>query len=284
MTSERQLWSLFERIHAVTYFAEECLGAARDAGYRGFYMGYFAMRAAPLGPVGPAVVEASFFGFPKAVVERALPDAWAYAPPERALEARLTAVDRVFERIWDLTGDAGPIAEAAELLWAAAAAADTSGRILGAANQALPRPEQAHLALWQATTTLREQRGDGHVAALVAACVSPVESLVLRTADGGIDGAAMRIRAGSPEAWQDAEENLRTRGWLDTDGGLTDRGRAARAEIEERTDAAAASPWRSLGEQRTTRAADLLRPLADRIITAGIVPTTNPIGLPMPGA
>lgn len=284
MRIERRMWTLFERIHAITYFAPECLAAAREAGYRGFFMGYFAMRAAPLGPVGPAVVTASFFGFPSALVHRALPDAWAYASPQQALQARLTGVYRVLDRVWHSNDDASSIGELADLLWDAAQAADTAGRVLAAANQALPRPDEPSLALWQAATTLREQRGDGHVAALVSAGVSPVESLVVRTAAGGIDPEAMRRRAGSPEAWTAAEESLRSRGWLDGTGNLTDKGRSAQQDIEDRTDASASSPWAALGRRRTERAAELLQPLVDRLVVDKTVPAVNPIGLPLPTA
>lgn len=282
MRIERRLWTLFERIHAITYFAPECLAAAREAGYRGFFMGYFAMRAAPLGPVGPAVVTASFFGFPPALVQRALPDAWGYAPPEKALEARLAGAYRVLDRVWNPKEDASSIGELADLLWDAAQAAATAGRVLAAANQALPRPDEPSLALWQAATTLREQRGDGHVAALVSAGVSPVESMVVRTAAGGIDSDAMRRRAGSPEAWAAAEESLRSRGWLDDEGRLTDEGRNARQDIEDRTDDAASSPWAALGQRWTERAAELLHPLVDRLVVDNTVPAVNPIGLPLP--
>ena len=46
----RAMWTLFEPIHAVTYFAPEARGAYEEAGLRGFWRGYFAGRAAPLGP------------------------------------------------------------------------------------------------------------------------------------------------------------------------------------------------------------------------------------------
>lgn len=35
----RQLWSRYERIHAVTYFSVEAGAAAAEAGYRSFWMG-----------------------------------------------------------------------------------------------------------------------------------------------------------------------------------------------------------------------------------------------------
>ena len=90
----RRLWQRLELIHAVTYFSPEPVNGLREAGYKGFWMGYFAGRAAPLGPVGPAVVTALFYNFAPSRVARALPDAWDFAPPEAALAARLHGLGR----------------------------------------------------------------------------------------------------------------------------------------------------------------------------------------------
>ena len=87
----RELWIRIESIHAVTYFSAESRQAAADAGLRGFWMGYFGFRAAPMGPVGPAVVEATFANFSPAMVRRAIPDAWDLASPESLVAARAAA-------------------------------------------------------------------------------------------------------------------------------------------------------------------------------------------------
>lgn len=83
------MWTLFEPIHAVTYFAPEARAAFEEAGLRGFWRGYFAGRAAPLGPTGAAVVTASFFNFAPAFVARAIPAVWDLIAPEDALATRL---------------------------------------------------------------------------------------------------------------------------------------------------------------------------------------------------
>ena len=59
----RAMWKLFEPLHAVTYFADECIEEYAAVGLKGFWMGYFAGRAAPMGAVAPAVVDATFFSF-----------------------------------------------------------------------------------------------------------------------------------------------------------------------------------------------------------------------------
>jgi hypothetical protein len=279
----RRLWRLFEAVHAVTYFDVDALAAARQAGYRGFWMGYFAQRAAPLGAVGPRIVQASFYGFHSSRVERALPDAWSFAGPQEALESRLRGMDRALLRLWGKEVVASrDVTEAAALLWQAAHAADTTGRVLAAANQALPRPEEAHLALWQATTTLREHRGDGHIATLVAAGVRPLEAALIKIASGEADGPGLRRGRGWPdEDWRAAESSLLDRGWLRADGSLTRAGHDVHEEIERRTDAAAASPWEALGPRHTERVAELLAPLYDAIVSAKAIPALNPIGVPL---
>lgn len=279
----RRMWSLYEPIHAVTYFAEESRAAADAVGYVGFWMGYCAMRAAPLGPVGPAVVTAAFFGFAPERISRALPDAWERAPADVALQARLTGVDRALRRLLGPeVGGGASMARAAGLAAEAAAAAETAGRVLGAANQALPLPGESHLALWQALTTLREHRGDGHIAALVSAGVSPVQSHLLKAAAGEAPGDRLQQgRAWSDEAWNSASSELVERGWLSTDGGLTEEGQRCKDDIEKRTDATAESPWRALGPARTSELESLLAPLTARIVESGLIPASNPIGLPL---
>jgi hypothetical protein len=81
---------------------------------------------------------------------------------------------------------AAPLGAVSAATVTAAGAVDTAGRPLAAANAALPVPTAAHLALWQALTTLREHRGDGHVALLVARGITPVEAHVLAAASGRV--------------------------------------------------------------------------------------------------
>ena len=72
----RLLWSLAEPFHALTYFADEAAAAFEAAGLRGFWSGYFAGRAAPLGAVGPEVVTATFVNFAPDFVARRVPAVW----------------------------------------------------------------------------------------------------------------------------------------------------------------------------------------------------------------
>jgi len=277
----RRLWELYEPVHDVVYFTPECRAAADGLGLRGFWMGYFALRAAPLGPVGPAPVTASFYGFHPDRAARALPDAWAYSTPEQAVEARRHGASAALRRLWGhQVARSQDVVEAADLAWQAAQAADVVGRVLAAANQALPRPDDPVQALWQATTTLREHRGDGHVAVLVARGLHPVYAHLLKAAAEESDPEMLRdARKWSAGTWAQAAGELRDRGWLDSGDRLTPAGEAEHAEIEDRTDAAVAAPWTALGEEDTQRLAALLEPLAGTIVDSGALPPRNPVGL-----
>src|SRR3954470_19466328 len=107
----RRMWQLLEPYHATVYFAPEVREAMVAVGLKGFWMGYFAGRSAPLGAVGPEVVTALFFGFHPEMVARALPDAWERAAPEKVLDARRAAVGAALERV---LGDHVRSAEVAE--------------------------------------------------------------------------------------------------------------------------------------------------------------------------
>lgn len=277
----RRLWTLFEPLHAVTYFTVEARTAADAVGLRGFWMAYVAQRSAPLGAVGPEVAYAAFHGFHRLRLERALPDAWELADPERCLTARSIGAGAALHRLLgEETAHRPEIAEAAELAGAAADAADVEGRVLGAANQALPRPEEPVRALWQAMTTLREHRGDGHVAVLVASGLGPVAAHRLKEAAGELNGSTTRqARRFDEDDWAAGAAELRGRGWLDDAGRLTEAGRAGHDEIESATDRLAARPWAALGREGTDRLAELLTPLSDAVVAGHAFPPGNPVGL-----
>src|SRR3954451_14176293 len=85
----RRMWQLIEPAHAVTYSAPTAREPLRRLGVEGFWKGYVVSRAAPLGPVGPALATASFYGFHPRRAAAVLPDAWLRLSPADALEARI---------------------------------------------------------------------------------------------------------------------------------------------------------------------------------------------------
>lgn len=272
----RDLWAIYEPFHVVTYFAPEARAAFEAVGYRGFWRGYFAGRSAPLGRTPAAVVTALFGGFAPRTVERALPAVWELAPPEVALEARLDGARDALGRI--LAGRDAEVEEAAALLRSVAERAATGGRALGAANAVLPWPDDALGVLWQAATTLREVRGDGHLAAQLAVGLDGLSTMVLRT---GIDLARevlQESRGWTEEEWEAARAGLVSRGLMSPDGTATISGRARLERAEELTDDLAHEPWEAAGDHVADRFREVAGPLSDLVRPE--LPTVTPIGLP----
>jgi hypothetical protein len=278
----RDLWHALEPVHAVVYFDEGCRASMTDLGLPGFWSGYFAGRAAPLGPVGPDVVAAIFCTFAPAMVARALPDAWAVAAPGRVWEARRAGAAAALRRV-----DRGVDERAAVLLPSlarAVRAAPEAGRPLFAATRAAGWPDDPVEALWHACTCLREHRGDGHVAALTASGLNGCEALVLFAASEGLPEAMfLSARGWSADEWAAAAAALTAGGLLDA-GGISVDGARLRSSVEAMTDHQAervTGPW-SEAERRDVL--DGLRPLGAAIHAAGVIAYPNPMGLPEPSA
>ena len=270
----RRSWRGLEPYHAMVYFAPEAQEEYTALGYdvrANRATGYFPARAAALGPVGPGVVHALFFNFSRLAVEFGMAGAWDTASPEQVLQARLRAADRALRRLCGDLLDDPSVAEAAELARTATTGCTPHGRALYAAHAELPWPDAPHLALWHAVTLLREFRGDGHVAALVAEGVSGLEAAVLHVAlgDTWTRRGLQKTRAYSDEEWDGAVAGLVQRGWLTPDAQFTDAGRAHRQRVEDATDRMALPAWEALGEEGAARLRALARPLVRAVVDGG---------------
>ena len=273
----RTMKHVIDPIHVMIYFAPEAQEEYAALGLEGRAEGYFPPRAAPLGRVPWQVVQAAFFGFSPLAVQFGMTEAWNKTTPEAVTAARLRGAERALRRmVGDLLDDTARVTEALELCRLAAAACPAAGRPLFAAQAALPEPSEPLLALWQQIATLREFRGDGHLAVLLATGIDAPQSLVLHA--GMMGGSAVEFlqasRAWGPEVWAQAVEELRDRGWVEADGSLTEAGRATRDAIEVQTDQLALAPWEALGEDGCARLRELLSPLTDAVLAAGDLPAT----------
>ncbi|MGD1240022.1 SCO6745 family protein [Mycobacterium seoulense] len=274
----RRFFDRYEPVHAVTYFAPEARAALDGLGYRGFWMGYFAARSAPLGMVPREVVTAIFYNFAPERVAKALPAAWQVAGPDAALHARQESAVAALRR-YGLNTDEN-VRVAAELAGKAARQAPLDGRPLFAANLALPWPEDPLAALWHATTLLREHRGDAHVAVLAAAGVSGRESNVLHAAAGGVPREYIaRTRDYDEAAWRHHEQRLAERGLLHDDGSLTTAGRELKDHIERSTDALSLSALDALGDEEVETLFRALTPITRAVVAGGDVPDLTPMSL-----
>ena len=275
----RALWQCVEPYHAVTYFTEEARAAFEEIGLRGFWRGYFAGRAAPLGAVGPGAIVATFYGFHPDFVARAIPGVWSIVSPDDAVDARQYGAGRALTRLFD--GQDAAIARAARLVLQATDGCDPFARPLFAANADLAWPNEPHVALWHGCTLLREHRGDGHIAALYAADVDPCEAHVLRLAVSGVDRESIApYRGWDDDDWSAAADRLTDRGWLDDDRAITPAGIDAHSAVEADTDRMAQGPTRALGEAGLGELLGIMRPLAAALASSGTIPFPNPIGVP----
>ncbi|WUH98994.1 hypothetical protein OHR68_36690 [Spirillospora sp. NBC_00431] len=278
----RQMWHQLEAVHALFWYSPEVFAEAEALGYRvdDRWPSYFAWRAAPLGPAGPMPVSSAFYSFSPRMVAEHVPAAWTIAAPDRVLEARVRAVDRMYRTLLGDDGVRAPgLAEAADLARTAAEAASTAGRPLAAANAGLPWPDEPHLALWHAIGILREQRGDGHIAALLAAGLDPVEALVSFAAVGAAPVETFASRGWTGAEWAGARDRLASRGLVHPDGTATDRGRELRDSVERTTDDLAYGPWRTLGAEKSGRLAELTTPILVKVLETGLMPAQNTLGI-----
>jgi hypothetical protein len=278
-TLARRVWEVAEPFHALTYFAPESHAAFEESGLRGFWRGYFAGRAGPMGRTPASVVTATFYGFHPEFVARAVPSIWSLVDPEHAINARLHGIDRAVHRIFGPDAPTAAMSSTSHSLRRAIEQTSPSGRALFGANLDLPWPAPAHLTLWHAVTLLREHRGDGHVAALVAAGIDPCEAHVLRIADDDLALESIQpYRGWSTDDWSLAMAGLRDRGLLGDDGRTTAEGRRTRAAIEHATDRSSAALVEQVADLELV--VDSLTDITSRLAECAAIPYPNPIGVP----
>ena len=273
-----------EPYHAVVYFAPDVKSAFEDLGLSGFWRGYFASRAAPMGPVPAEVVIATFYNFHPDMVRWAMSETWSRADPAAVTATRLHLADRTL-RAWlgDEAIESADVVEASELARRAAEAASPLGRPLFAGYTALEWPEEPHLVLWHAATLLREHRGDGHVSALVGEQVDGCEANVLSAASGASTSELQRASRQWPDdEWEAAADRL-----TGADGSMTTPrslppARPPSRWIENRTDELATPPLAALDESEQDRLVAIFDRVSRAIVDAGGVTFPNPIGLPDP--
>jgi hypothetical protein len=266
----RRLFRLVEPIAAVTYFAAEPNHALTALGLRNYWDRYFAGRAAPLGRVPAEVVHAIFYNFADGEVARHIPRVWDIATPEDALAGRERGSAAALRRILGDLADAPALARAAKVAAHAATGAPTEGRALYAALRALPVPEEPVARLWHAATLLREHRGDGHNAALVAAGIGGTEAHVLHALSEGIPAEKFgRVHHLPAEQLAAVVDGMRARGLIATSGWLSDAGRESKERIESLTDDLATAPYDNLPPTQLDQLIANLEPISAVLDAAG---------------
>jgi hypothetical protein len=267
----RRLFALTEPICLVAFFSEEPNEEMAALGFRGYWDGYFAGRAAPMGHASAEVVDAAFYSFGPGEVARHVPKVWATTNPEAARAARERGCVRALRTILGPLADDPALARTADLLARAATGAPSEGRAVYAGLRALPVPTDPVTRLWWAADTLREHRGDGHVAALLAEGVGRTEAHVLSAVDMGIHPPESfgRIHHLPPAYLADVLAGLRERGLLDGDGRFTAEGRATKDRVEALTDRLAEAAYDALSDAELSELMTGLEPIARRLEETG---------------
>ncbi|WP_460446952.1 SCO6745 family protein, partial [Angustibacter aerolatus] len=231
----RRAWAALDLLHVVHTFVPETQETARALGLDPRFA-HFAMRAAPLGPVPPQVVAATFFVYDPALVARGLRDVWNVTTPEAVVAARVDVAAASLQRLAGEHLADDVLAEVLPLLAQAVGAASVAGRPLFAAWSSVPEPEAPLARLWLRATQVREHRGDGHMAALLHAPLDAVEALLLAVIGGTGLAFARATRGWRHPDYLAALARLRDRGLATVvalgDGALTGAGRSLRADVE----------------------------------------------------
>lgn len=232
------------------------VNAALAAHGHDFLTGYVTGRAAALGDVPSPVVAATFAVFEPGLVDALWSGGLALLPLPELIALRDAATVESMRTV--LAGaDEAEVLRTAEILESAVATADGTGRVLFSALRAQPRLADPYGRLWRAADLVREHRGDGHVAAYVAAGLDPVRMNVLTEVWLGYPvGEYSGTRAWPQDTADAALARLEADGLI-ADGAMTPAGRALRDGIEAATDAAQDGLLDALGDDLDTVAASL---------------------------
>lgn len=257
-----RMFELVEPIATVT-FSEVPNEAFLALGMRDYWDGYFAGRAAPLGLAPAEVVHAVFYNFADGEVARHIPWVWGKITPQEAIAVRERASATALRQRIGQLADSPDLARAADLATRAALSAPTEGRPLYAGLRALDVPEEPVAKLWHATTLLREHRGDGHNAALLAHGIGGTEAHVLLALSLGMRPQEFgRIHHLPTPQLATVIDGLRHRGLVNDAGEFTDTGRKTKEHIEALTDDLAAPAYNALTTDELDELITQLEPIA----------------------
>jgi hypothetical protein len=262
----RRMFELVEPIATIT-FSEVPTEAFLALGMRNYWDGYFAGRAAPLGLAPAEVVHAVFYNFADGEVARHIPWVWGKTTPQEAIAVRERGSATALRQTIGELADSPGLVRVADLATRAAVSAPTEGRALYAGLRALAVPDEPVARLWHATTLLREHRGDGHNAALLAHGIGGTEAHVLLALSLGMKAEEFGRTHHLPKAQLDAVvDGLRGRGLVDAAGGFTDAGRKTSERIEALTDELAAPAYDALDADELDELIAGLEPIAAQAV------------------
>jgi hypothetical protein len=228
----RSLRDAIEPIATICFWSEPAYDAYAAEGLD-FLQGYVWGRGCVLGEPEGTVVASSFGVYEPGLIV-ALYDAGRSACPLPRIRA--AKEKGAVTALREVLGAPDGLVDVVRALRRGIDAADLSGRPMYAGARALPWPDDPLGTLWHACTLLREHRGDGHLAACVAAGLSGLDANLLTEMRVGWEPLAYTATRGwSPEAMQAATDRLSARGLI-AGSTLTEAGTTLRDGVEEITD------------------------------------------------
>ncbi len=283
-TVARKMWSTSEPFVATGLICKESLISITELGIpKG--AAFFAVRGAPMGAANTAIFAAAFHGFALERLQDGLTSAWEVTSPATVIESTHAAISVMAQRVFADSQNLQEIAQVGELLATLVSNLDVSGRPLAAGNKAVTSPDEPWAKLWRAWNTLREYRGDAHVATLVANNLTVDEAQVLSATWGAAkyDVDLLRATRGLDDSrWEVAQTQLQERGLLNPDASISAAGIGLREDIELRTDHACMNAWNQLSEAELESVRSCTYKLSAHIIEAGLFPVRSAVGAPWP--
>lgn len=278
----RSAYEALEPLHVVAYFNPSIRSQCRNTGLSPMAR-YLAGRGAPLGNVSGASVAAMFYNFNPSAVAPAWAEAKAYGL-HRTFAMHLDAIEQTLDAAFGPLVEHPALTQLADRFVQIGGNLNYAGRPLAAAWATTLTTEASHpphLRLWLALAPLREFRGDGHVAALVQAGLSDVESVVFHESPHPDPSLRRRTlgtafartsRAWSEQEWTMAQSSLGARNLLDSDATISTSGCRLYAALEDTTDDMASGVFEGVPD-----AGELVsgcRPFVKAVIDAGVLPGT----------
>jgi hypothetical protein len=256
-TPARRLRDALEPVAMHAVWSEAVNAALAGLGLDDFFTAYITGRAAPLGEVPGAVVAAAFGVFEPGLIASLWDTGRETAKLPEVIAERDRATAASLRAAIEPCAPEADVVAVAEVLERAVAGVDATGRTLFAALRAQPRLADPYGRLWRAADLVREHRGDGHLAACVAAGLDPVRMGILAEVWVGYPvGEYSGTRAWPQEAHDAAVARLEADGLL-AGGAITERGREFRDAVEAATDASQADLVAAIGTELDTVAAQL---------------------------
>jgi hypothetical protein len=263
----RRLRDLCEPIAGSVYFVPEAQERYKTLGLERYADSYFVSRGACLGNPSAELIVAAFGVFNPAIVFPAVEVGWKATDPETILGARLQGAIAGLRRI---LGEAD-VRRIVDILHPAMESQSCAGRALYAGLRSLPFPDDPIGQLFRVCDYVREHRGDGHIAAWVAADCDPIEITLLTELLWGLElERYVYTRGWSKDEIGAAIARLEDKGFI-RDRAFTDEGRAYRRAIESATDTAETGVVTALGGD-ADELFGLLEPLQRAVLDAKAYP------------